>query len=215
MISPSLRIGWAIGELEATLVREQNSDTVLPLEIFQNALDSGVLGDKDGLYLLGAMFEFGAAFWHKIGTNEVLVIYENKVTASALFSLAEEKGHASASFRLGMLVHHGILGPTDLELATKHFVRGAINGHPTCFRMVGIFYQLGKDYGSAREWFLRGAELGDPVSAFNTAKAIQRGELSAYSTEDAVRFARDAKSKMPDDEEFDIFFRELSDGILS
>ncbi len=219
---PKLKIGWAVGQITRELHQDDIED-IPASAVFTITLEGALSGDKDDFYTLGTMYEFGAVFLHKIENNEVLQIFAEPITAKLLFSEAENRGHADASFRLGLIEHNGILGPADLELAAEHFAKGALSGHSICCRMLGIYSHNENNPSGAREWFLRGAELGDPISSFNTAKAIQRGELAAYTIEDAVRFSGDAASKLPDDEEIQTLFRQLSlcesrlsgDGLMS
>jgi TPR repeat protein len=209
-LSSKVNIGWILGEIVDTSQVEYKFEDLPRSEIFYSTLTAALANSGDALFSLGTMFEFGAVFLEDASLAKVLTIVSDSRTARAVFMLAEEKGHAEASFRLGLIAHHGIVDAADQDLAAVHFQKGAYNQHPTCCRMLGIYSTYAADETLARKWFLRGAELGDPICCFNTALEIEKGNFPGYTTKDSIVFAGRAADQLPEDDEIQNFFKRLS-----
>lgn len=94
----------------------------------------------------------------------------------ALLQNAAAKGFVNAQHVLGEYYRDGKGVPADPEQAVKWFETAGGNGFGrSCDAASMLHYERG-DLENAGKWFLRGAELGNPRSAFNAGVFYENGE---------------------------------------
>lgn len=198
-LQSNVNVGWMAGVATAEDLGPLK-DKLFSSSTYFEYLDAAAAGDKDALYALGTMYEFGAIFWENLASSTVINIPQNPETARAIFELAEEKDHAEASYRLGLMAHHGAVEPADQTIATKHFRIGAEAGHGVCCRMLGIYCVQRNDVEQASKWFMLGAKLQDPICCFNVAADMLSSGYTGGSKEEALAFAKIAANQIPNDQ---------------
>ena len=209
-LAPNVEIKWTIGVIADMTQVTYQLEELPSAQMFESIVSEALAGDGSALFTIGTMFEFGAVFLKDLSLARVLTVSADSKVARDLFVAAEATGHKEASFRLGLMAHHGIVQPADQQLAAWHFERGAENGHPTCYRMLGIYATFASDLELARHCFLLGARLDDPICCFNTALEIEKGNLLGYTLHDSIVFAGRAADQLPEDDEIQNFFKRLS-----
>jgi TPR repeat protein len=99
--------------------------------------------------------------------------------AAGLYQRGAEQGNGAAAFRLGLLVGEGQVSAAKFGTAAEWYVKACDRGVlPGCHN-TGVYYEEGengvtKDYGVARTYHLKAAEIGYMQSQYNLA--------SMYST---------------------------------
>ena len=102
--------------------------------------------------------------------------------ALALFKKAADLGDFVAFYNLGLYYYEGIATEINYIEAEKNFLK-CVAKKPDCipaYRNLAHIYENGGygieiNYGKAFEMYLKGSELGDPISTFNIGSYYKRG----------------------------------------
>jgi TPR repeat protein len=129
------------------------------------------------------------AFWLGLAWLNGDGVPQSYQKAAANFGRAAERGHAEAAYQLGLLYESPALGAPDAKSAVRYMKQAADGGFPPANAAMGLLVHRGDADGLAADWFEKGAEAGDPQSAFLYAVALSKGDGREMDALGAIEIA--------------------------
>ncbi len=110
--------------------------------------------------------------------------------AKAIWQGLAESGEPAAQYNLCLIHEKAISVAADLELSMDYCLQSASQDYPPAMAHLGTKYYLGigvaRDFGKARDWYDKAAQLGDPgaqASLGDIYASIEGGENFARAHE--------------------------------
>ena len=120
------------------------------------------------------------------------------VKAFELFTMAAEKGNASAMYKLGYMYYWGKGVPQDCARAFEWYEKTAENGNARAMYWLGRMYENGRgvmqNYVRAIEWYKKAAENGDANAMKQLGSMYYYGIGIEHDLQKAEKWKRKAEA---------------------